>query len=157
MIHTVAATAAATCVVTKAFAAAPFAPSADPALNPNHPNHSSPAPRSVNGSAFGRITSRRHPVRGPSTSTSASAAAPALMCTTSPPAKSIASTSSAMIPPPHTQCAIGAYTITDHTAMKTTHEENFIRSATAPAISAGVMIANIIWNTMNALSGTESP
>ena len=31
--------------------------------------------------------------------------------------------------------------------------ENFIRSANAPAISAGVMIANVIWNIMNTVSG----
>src|SRR5687768_17225290 len=36
--------AAAVLVVTKAFAARPFAPSALPALKPNQPNQSSPAP-----------------------------------------------------------------------------------------------------------------
>ncbi len=31
--------------------------------------------------------------------------------------------------------------------------ENFIRSAKAPVISAGVMIAKVIWKVMNTLSG----
>jgi hypothetical protein len=31
-------------VVINAFAANPFAPRADPALNPNHPNHNNAAP-----------------------------------------------------------------------------------------------------------------
>ena len=32
----------------------------------------------------------------------------------------------------------------DHSAMNTSIAENFIRSANAPVISAGVMIANVI-------------
>ena len=37
--------------------------------------------------------------------------------------------------------------------MKTAKAENFIRSANAPMISAGVMIANIIWKIMKAWCG----
>ena len=37
--------------------------------------------------------------------------------------------------------------------MNTSMAENFIRSANAPTIRAGVMIANIIWNVMNTVSG----
>ena len=37
--------------------------------------------------------------------------------------------------------------------MKTRNVENFIRSAKAPVISAGVMTANIIWKSMNAVCG----
>ncbi len=37
--------------------------------------------------------------------------------------------------------------------MKTTQALNFMRSATAPRISAGVMIANIAWNMMKTYSG----
>ena len=33
-------------------------------------------------------------------------------------------------------------------AMNSTIAENFIRSAKAPTMSAGVIIANVIWNTM---------
>ena len=32
-------------------------------------------------------------------------------------------------------------------------EENFIRSANAPVIRAGVMMANVIWNVMKTVSG----
>ena len=36
-----------------------------------------------------------------------------------------------------------------HRTMNHEHQaENFMRSANAPAISAGVMIANVIWNIM---------
>ena len=45
----------------------------------------------------------------------------------------------------------------DQMAMNQTQAENFMRSATAPEIKAGVMMANIIWNTMKAPSGIESP
>ncbi len=33
-----------------------------------------------------------------------------------------------------------------HSGRKTTHAENLSRSATAPLMSAAVMIANVIWN-----------
>ena len=33
--------------------------------------------------------------------------------------------------------------------MNTSSDENFTRSANAPVISAGVMMANMSWNTMN--------
>ncbi len=35
--------------------------------------------------------------------------------------------------------------------------ENFMRSAKAPAMSAGVMIAKVIWNVMYTDSGIVSP
>ena len=37
--------------------------------------------------------------------------------------------------------------------MNTSMAENFIRSANAPTMSAGVMTANVIWNVMNTVSG----
>ena len=46
-------------------------------------------------------------------------------------------------PMPHTMCAIGLYTTSDHSERNTAMALNFIRSANAPVISAGVMIANI--------------
>ncbi len=49
--------------------------------------------------------------------------------------------------------AIGAYTRTSHTEMNTAYAENFRRSAVAPVISAGVMIANVIWNAQNSTNG----
>src|SRR4051812_36693390 len=51
--HTTSVPAGAIMVVEKASAAMPFAASALPALNPNQPNHSSPAPKSVNGTLWG--------------------------------------------------------------------------------------------------------
>src|SRR5450759_1929529 len=71
---------AAVLVTTNALAARPFAARAEPPLNPNQPNHRSPAPR---------------------------AATPELMCTTVPPAKSSAPSLLSQPPWPQTQWAIG--------------------------------------------------
>jgi hypothetical protein len=84
------AAAVAVLVLTNAKPARLFAASAEPALKPNQPNHSSPAPSNVNGRLCGRIGSFFHPSRLPRTIASASPAAPALACTTVPPAKSSA-------------------------------------------------------------------
>ena len=46
-------------------------------------------------------------------------------------------------PPPHTQCAMGQYTARDHRTEKHSSALNFIRSAKAPVMSAGVIAANI--------------
>src|SRR5205085_1746975 len=75
------------------------AASALPALNPNQPNHSSPAPRSVNGTLCGTIADDPCPVRGPTTSAATSAATPAFTCTTVPPAKSSAPIFASQPPP----------------------------------------------------------
>ena len=40
-----------------------------------------------------------------------------------------------------------------HATTKIISAENFTRSAKAPTISAGVIIANVIWNTTNENSG----
>src|ERR671919_260595 len=61
----IAAMAAAVLVVTKADAARPLAPSADPALKPNQPNHSSPAPRTVIGTSCGSVAGSTRPDRRP--------------------------------------------------------------------------------------------
>ncbi len=109
----------ATIVLVKATPARSPAVSAEPALNPNHPNHSSDAPRRTNGRLCGRMGSRGQPRRLPRTIASASPAAPALMCTAVPPAKSRApSLLTFAIQPPtasaptkpsneNTQCATG--------------------------------------------------
>jgi hypothetical protein len=57
--------AGATSVLTIARAANPFASSADPALNPNQPAHSSPAPTIVSASEWGGIGSFKWPILGP--------------------------------------------------------------------------------------------
>ena len=49
--------------------------------------------------------------------------------------------------------AIGAYTNSDQAAMNTSIAENFMRSANAPAISAGVMAAKVSWNMAYTVSG----
>ena len=76
-------------VVAKAIAAVPLAANAEPALKPNQPNQSIPVPRITNGTLAGELSSlviwtfRRPRIMAP-----ASAAQPADMCTTVPPAKS---------------------------------------------------------------------
>src|SRR5258708_6095341 len=57
-IHESAAAAAPRCVTTKADTASPLAASALPALNPNQPNHSNPAPVTVSVRLCGAICSR---------------------------------------------------------------------------------------------------
>ena len=63
-----------------------LAASADPALNPNQPNHSNPTPSSTKGRLCGRMASFLKPIRGPRTRASARAEAPETISTTSPPA-----------------------------------------------------------------------
>src|SRR5688500_6001093 len=158
--------AAAVLVVTKAVAASPLAPSAEPALNPNQPNHSRPAPSTTSGRLCGFMGSLGQPTRLPSTIASARPAAPALMCTAVPPAKSIARSLLAIQPPgsmtlpsaslpskSKTQCATGKYTIVAHRPANSSHGPNRARSAMAPEISATVMIANIAWNATNTVLG----
>src|SRR5690242_11840817 len=93
-------------VFTKAWAATPLAARAEPALNPNHPNHSSPVPRATNATLWGTIFSSGVSLRAPTTHTEARAANPALVCTTIPPAKSSAP-HFARKPPPQIQWVRG--------------------------------------------------
>ena len=72
----------------KARAAVLSAASSEPALKPNQPNQSRPAPSRVSGRLCGRIGSLPQPRRLPSTRASARPAEPALTWTTVPPAKS---------------------------------------------------------------------
>ena len=86
-------------VLTQASPASSLAPRAEPALKPNQPNHSNPAPSITKVRLCGRIGTLPKPTRGPSTIASASAAAPALMWIAVPPAKSKALMVFAMKPP----------------------------------------------------------
>src|SRR5260370_33009713 len=105
----------ATVVVTNVDAAVPPELSAEPALKPYQPNHSSPAPSITNGRLCGRIAVPGQPLRLPRTMHNARPAAPELMCTAVPPAKSIALSLLAIQPPcspvkpskANTQCATG--------------------------------------------------
>src|SRR5687768_12578161 len=93
-------------VVANACPAPALADSALPALKPNQPKYSSAAPSSANGTLCGSIACRPKSFRFPTTIAATSAATPALMCTTVPPAKS-STPSLESQPPPQTQCAIG--------------------------------------------------
>ena len=135
---------------------------AEPALKPNQPNHSRPAPSITSGRLCGRIGIRPKPTRLPSTSARASAPTPALMWMAVPPAKSTAPITLATKPPwwpdsvsnENTACAAGKYTSSAHRAANAAHAENFMRSATAPETSATAMIANADWKPAKTMSGT---
>ena len=98
--------AVARCVAAKAWAARGPAARAEPALKPNHPNHSRPPPMSVMGRLWGLVPVRPILRRGPTAWAQARAAAAEAMCTTAPPAKSTAPIW-AIQPPPQTQWAMG--------------------------------------------------
>src|SRR6185295_1977734 len=89
----------ATVVVTNVVAAIPPELRAEPALNPYQPNHSRPAPNITNGRLCGRIGEVGQPLRRPSTRHNAKPAAPELIWTAVPPAKSIALSLLAIQPP----------------------------------------------------------
>ena len=100
------AAAAAVLVTTKALAARPPAVSAEPALNPNQPNHSRPAPSTVIGTSCGSKFSpltTRWPIR----IATIRAETPELMWTTVPPAKSSAPSLYSQPSVDQTQWAIG--------------------------------------------------
>src|SRR3954447_10214615 len=100
------AAAAAVFVTSSAFAARPLAESDEPALNPNHPNHRRPAPRTVIGMSCG---SRPSPLitRLPMRRATIRAEMPELAWTTVPPAKSSAPSWYSQPSVAQTQCAIG--------------------------------------------------
>src|SRR5206468_2151729 len=83
--HVSPAAAAAAWVVVKPLAPRSVAFRADPPLNPNHPNQSSPAPISVSTMLFGCMACSGYPVRFRRTQMHASPANPAAMWTTVPP------------------------------------------------------------------------
>src|SRR6202161_28688 len=143
------------CVAAKAMPARPSAATAEPALKPNQPTHSSEAPITVSVRLYGAIDSLPSPWRLPSISAVASPAMPALMCTTVPPAKS-SCVAASQPDGSHIQCATGQYTTSSQIAMNHSSAENFTRSANEPQISAGVMIANVAWNIAYTLSGIVS-
>ncbi len=102
------AAAVATWVLTNITAPTPSSlPSQDPALKPNQPNQSRPAPSITRGRLCGRIGSFLKPTRLPMTRMTPRAAAPALMWTAVPPAKSMTPSLNSQPPAPHTQWATG--------------------------------------------------
>src|SRR5215475_211121 len=143
-----AAAAAPKCVATNALEARPLAASALPALNPNHPTHSKHAPIKLTTKLCGGIGCFGNPTRLPMYSAQTRAETPEEMWTTVPPAKSrhgnFPPNAAFNIPPlPQTMCASGAYTTKNQSVMNKTVPLNFMRSAVAPVISAGVITANI--------------
>src|SRR3989441_11512514 len=85
--HATNAVAAAVLVFVNARAASPLAASADPALNPNQPNHRSPAPSSTSGTLWGTMAVRLKSRRGPGAPAAAEAAPPGRARTPRPPAQ----------------------------------------------------------------------
>src|SRR5664280_958466 len=156
------ATAVARVVVVNALAAMPSAATALPALKPYHPTQSMPVPTMHNTMLWGGMGSLPNPMRLPRIRQRISADQPEVMCTTVPPAKSIAlifalAFQTPFIKPsmPHTMWAWGKYTTNIQRVMNTQRAENLIRSAMAPMMSAGVMTANIIWYIANTLWDTQ--
>ena len=88
--QTVAATAAVSVVAVNAPAAIPSAATALPALKPYQPTHSMPVPTMVRVRLCGRKAREPNPVRLPRIRHRTSADQPEDMCTTVPPAKSMA-------------------------------------------------------------------
>src|SRR4051812_15306283 len=88
--HVNEATAVASVVVVKALAATPSAATAEPALKPYQPTHSMPVPTMQRTRLCGGIGVFPKPRRGPMIKQRINADQPEDMCTTVPPAKSIA-------------------------------------------------------------------
>src|SRR3989442_5326580 len=109
-IQLTAAPAAAKFVTTSAFTARAFAARALPALNPNHPNQRTEAPRITYGMLFGRLSRRSTPFRRPITSAAATAQPPPAAGTPSPPARPRTPGDLSHPPTPQFQCAIGTET-----------------------------------------------
>jgi hypothetical protein len=157
-------------VFMKAKAAKPFASSAEPALNPNQPNHSNDAPIIVIVRLCGGMLSRPKPTRLPSTIAPTNPATPALMCTTVPPAKSsaphcqikpaLASSSSAFASAVYasgpaqnqTMCATGMYANVNQMTRNSSTAENLMRSTSDPRIRQHVIAANVAWKPTNTIS-----
>src|SRR5688572_9127567 len=126
------ATAVASVVVTKALAETPSAATALPALKPYQPTHSMPVPIMVSTMLCGAKFSLPKPLRLPTISASTSADQPEDMCTTVPPAKSMAlmealAFQTPFMKPsmPQTMCASGKYTRNIQPTMNSIRALNF--------------------------------
>src|SRR5579885_2620954 len=135
-------------VLTKALVARVPELRALPALNPNQPTHSRQAPIKLRTTECGGVASRGYPRRLPRYSAHTRADTPEVTWTTVPPAKSrvgnLPPREALSRPPlPQTMCAMGEETKMDQSVRKSAMALNFMRSANAPVMSAGVMMANI--------------
>src|SRR5579862_5976867 len=164
MAQTNEAVAVARVVVRNALAAMASAATALPALKPYHPTHNMPVPTMHRTILCGGIGSRPNPIRLPRIKQRTRADQPEDMWTTVPPAKSIAWMGALALPTPlimpstpQTMWASGKYTINIQRVTNNRMAENFMRSAIAPTIKAGVMMANIIWYIAKTLWDTQPP
>ena len=140
------------CVTSIAIPASELAATALPALNPNHPTQSMAAPITTRLLLWGGMADPGNPFLLPNTKAATNAPTPQVKWTTSPPAKSI-TPHWANRPPPQTMWQAGKYTNVSHNAEKRHMAENFILSAKAPTTKAGVIMAKVIWNMTNTVSG----
>src|SRR5579863_3509259 len=126
---------AAISVLRKAEAVTASTRSSDPALKPYQPNHRRPVPRAINGTLCGLLTIT---LRRPTKNTDASAAKPAELWTTMPPAKSstphLANRPSAL----QIMWTKGKYTKISQAVRNRKYALKVTRSANAPVIRAGV-------------------
>src|SRR5688572_7031732 len=166
-VHESTAHAVARIVFMNASAAKPLASRAEPALNPNQPNHSIDAPIIVIVRLWGGMLSRPKPTRLPSTIAPINPATPALICTTVPPAKSSApmfqmkpgvatSTPGAVYASGpaqnQTMCAAGMYANVNQITRNNNTAENLMSSTSDPKIRQHVIAANVAWNATNTIS-----
>ena len=118
-------------------------------LKPNQPNQSRPAPNRMKGTLWGGRLLAGQVVREPIIAAATRAATPEAICTTVPPAKSMAPimpSAAPRKPPPQTILAMGEYTSRLHSRQNQNQALKLMRSTRAPEIRAGVMIANMPWN-----------
>ena len=122
----------------------------EPTLKPYQPIQSRPAPSMVSVRLCGRMASLPKPTRLPSRMTSTRAGhtgvdvhggAAGVVLRTDP-----AADERVLGAAEHHVGQREVARASAHSGTKTTQAENFIRSATAPLMSATVMIANVIWN-----------
>src|SRR5688500_4571691 len=150
-------------VVMKTCEETPSATTALPASKPYQPTQSIPEPIMVNTMLCGAKFSLPKPLRLPTMRASTSADQPDDMCTTVPPAKSMAlmpalAFHTPFMKPsmPQTMCASRKYTRNIQPTMNNIRALNFMRSAMAPTMSAGVMMANMSWYIAHTLWETQA-
>src|SRR5919106_2243420 len=114
------------CVAIKALVADELAAVAEPALNPNQPNHSNAAPNTIRGTLCASIGTFPYPSRRPSIIAAIKPAQPDVMWITVPPAKSsdgsapVQPTAVPPAPRDQVQCAAKSYTKVAHITTNTT-------------------------------------
>ena len=111
-------------------------------MKPYQPTQSMPVPSTVSTRLPAIIL---FSLRGPRTVAPTSAPMPAVMCTTMPPAKSMTPLAAMKPSGPQTMWQAGKYTANIQRPQYHITELNFMRSTKEPTMSAGVMMAKVIW------------